>query len=42
MTPTGARVQGYALDAAGDPTGGLVDITLDTAGLTRRCPPASS
>ena len=37
VTPSGARVQGYALDAAGDPTGGLVDITIDTAGLT---PPA--
>ena len=31
--PTGNRVQGYALDAAGDPTGGLVDVTLDTAAL---------
>jgi flagellar hook protein FlgE len=29
VTPTGARVQGYLLDAAGLPTGGLVDVTLD-------------
>jgi flagellar hook protein FlgE len=27
-TPTGARVQGYALDAAGNRTGGLIDVTL--------------
>jgi flagellar hook protein FlgE len=27
-TPTGARVQGYALDAAGNRTGGLIDIAL--------------
>ncbi|MDP3890248.1 flagellar hook-basal body complex protein [Nocardioides sp.] len=33
VTPSGARVQGYALDAAGNRTGGLIDITLDTAGL---------
>ncbi len=32
VTPTGGRVQGYALDASGDPTGGLVDITLDYSG----------
>ncbi|KQP63309.1 MULTISPECIES: flagellar hook-basal body complex protein [unclassified Nocardioides] len=38
VTPSGARVQGYALDAAGDPTGGLVDITRDTAGLTPAVP----
>ncbi len=31
VTPSGARVQGYALDAAGDPTGALTDITLDPA-----------
>lgn len=37
-TPTGSRVQGYALDAAGDPTGGLIDITLDTANATPPVP----
>lgn len=31
VTPGGNRVQGYDLDAAGNRTGGLVDITLDTA-----------
>jgi len=31
VTPTGNRVQGYLLDANGDPTGGLIDVTLDTA-----------
>ncbi len=31
VTPTGNRVQGYLLDVNGDPTGGLVDVTLDTA-----------
>lgn len=29
VAPNGMRVQGYALDAAGEPTGGLVDVTLD-------------
>jgi flagellar hook protein FlgE len=38
VTPTGARVQGYALDAAGAPTGGLIDVTLDTTGLTPPVP----
>ena len=38
VTPTGARVQGYELDGAGNPTGGLVDVTLDTAGLTPPVP----
>jgi flagellar hook protein FlgE len=33
VTPNGARVQGYLLDAAGNPTGGLVDVTLNTAAL---------
>jgi flagellar hook protein FlgE len=33
VTPDGARVQGYRLDATGAPTGGLVDVNLDTAGL---------
>src|SRR5919112_1386924 len=31
VTPTGNRVQGYRLDGAGNPTGGLVDVTLDPA-----------
>jgi flagellar hook protein FlgE len=31
VTPTGARVQGYLLDANGDPTGGLVDMSLADA-----------
>lgn len=31
VTANGARVQGYLLDAAGDPTGGLVNMTLDPA-----------
>ena len=31
VTPTGNRVQGYLLDGNGDPTGGLIDVTLDTA-----------
>lgn len=38
VSPSGARVQGYALDAAGLATGGLVDITLDSAGLTPAVP----
>jgi flagellar hook protein FlgE len=29
VTPTGSRVQGYRLDANGNRTGGLVDLTLD-------------
>ncbi|MDP9821705.1 flagellar hook-basal body complex protein [Nocardioides massiliensis] len=33
VTPQGSRVRGYAVDAGGAPTGPLVDITLDTAGL---------
>lgn len=37
VTASGARVQGYALDANGDPTGALTDITLDPAGAV---PPA--
>ncbi|MET3960937.1 flagellar hook protein FlgE [Marmoricola sp. OAE513] len=36
--PTGNRVQGYALDAAGLPTGGLIDVTLDTSALTPAVP----
>ena len=38
VTPSGARVQGYALDVNGDPTGGPVDVTLDTAGLIPAVP----
>ncbi|WP_426242324.1 flagellar hook-basal body complex protein [Nocardioides sp. LHG3406-4] len=38
VTPAGARVQGYALDATGVPTGGLTDVTLGTAGLTPPVP----
>jgi len=33
VTSTGNRVQGYKLDAAGNHTGGLVDVDLDTTGL---------
>ncbi|MFL6160372.1 MAG: flagellar hook-basal body complex protein [Marmoricola sp.] len=36
--PTGNRVQGYALDAAGLPTGGLIDVTLDFSALTPAVP----
>jgi len=32
-TLTGNRVQGYLLDGTGAPTGGLVDVSLDTAAL---------
>ncbi|HET7690391.1 MAG TPA: flagellar hook-basal body complex protein [Nocardioidaceae bacterium] len=38
VTPSGARVQGYALDAAGVPTGGLIDVTLDTSALNPAVP----
>lgn len=38
VSPSGARVQGYALDATGVATGGLIDITLDSAGLTPAVP----
>jgi flagellar hook protein FlgE len=38
VTPGGARVQGYALDATGTATGGLVDVTLDTTALTPAVP----
>ena len=37
-TKGGNRVQGYQLDAAGDPTGGLVDISLDTANAVPAVP----
>jgi flagellar hook protein FlgE len=36
--PSGNRVQGYAVDAAGLPTGGLIDVTLDTASLIPAVP----
>lgn len=39
VTPTGNRVQGYALDAAGVATGGLIDVTLDTTALIPAVPP---
>jgi flagellar hook protein FlgE len=38
VTPTGNRVQGYLLDAAGAPTGGLVDVTLDPASAVPAVP----
>lgn len=38
VTPSGNRVQGYALDAAGLPTGGLIDVTLDYSALTPPVP----
>ncbi len=37
-TPNGNRVQGYALDAAGNATGPLIDVTQSTAGLTPAVP----
>jgi flagellar hook protein FlgE len=37
-TKGGNRVQGYLLDAAGDPTGGLVNISLDTANAVPAVP----
>ena len=39
VSPNGSRVQGYALDATGVPTGALTDMTLDAAGLTPPVPP---
>ncbi|WP_182379532.1 flagellar hook-basal body complex protein [Nocardioides sp. WS12] len=33
VTPTGTRVQGYALDVAGLPTGGLIDVDLNSIPL---------
>ena len=36
--PSGARVQGYQLDGAGNITGGLTDVSLDSAGLTPPVP----
>ena len=39
VTPDGARVQGYALDATGAPTGGLMDITKDFSAAVPAVPP---
>ncbi len=39
VNPTGNRVQGYLLDGNGDPTGGLVDVTMDTANAVPAVPP---
>jgi flagellar hook protein FlgE len=36
--PSGNRVQGYALDATGTATGGLIDVTTDTSALTPAVP----
>ena len=38
VSPDGGQVQGYALDAAGAPTGGLINVTLDTSALTPPVP----
>lgn len=38
VTPSGSRVQGYAVDGAGNRTGGLTDVTISTAGLTPPVP----
>ncbi|QIG42460.1 flagellar hook-basal body complex protein [Nocardioides anomalus] len=38
VTPSGARVQGYQLDANGDPTGAPGDITLDPANAVPAAP----
>lgn len=37
--PTGNRVQGYAVDITGLPTGGLIDVTLDYSALADPVPP---
>ncbi|GGO77959.1 flagellar hook-basal body complex protein [Nocardioides deserti] len=34
VSPGGGRVQGYALDAAGNRTGGLIDINLNSTAVT--------
>lgn len=39
--PTGNRVQGYAVDLAGLPTGGLIDVTLDFSALADPVPPGT-
>jgi flagellar hook protein FlgE len=38
VTPSGARVQGYHLDASGNATGGLTDLTLDPANAVPAAP----
>jgi flagellar hook protein FlgE len=38
VTPSGARVQGYMLDASGAPTGGLTNLTLDPANAVPAAP----
>ncbi|MBJ7358612.1 flagellar hook-basal body complex protein [Nocardioides sp.] len=38
VTPSGARVQGYLVDATGAATGGLVDMSLDSANATPAVP----
>jgi flagellar hook protein FlgE len=38
VTPTGNLVQGYLLDDAGNPTGGLIDLKLDSANATPPVP----
>jgi flagellar hook protein FlgE len=38
VTPSGARVQGYKLDAAGVATGGLTDLTLDPVNAVPAAP----
>jgi len=38
VTPSGARVQGYKLDANGDPTGGMADLSLADAGAVPAVP----
>ncbi|QCX28592.1 flagellar hook-basal body complex protein [Nocardioides jishulii] len=38
VSPNGNRVQGYLLDAAGNPTGGLADVTLDVANAVPAVP----
>src|SRR5689334_2118306 len=38
VTPQGGRVQGYALDASGQKTGSLIDITLDTTNVLPAVP----
>ncbi len=38
VSPTGNYVQGYLLDATGNPTGGLVDLSLDPANAVPAVP----
>lgn len=38
VTSSGARVQGYALDANGNRTGGLIDVSIQQRGLTPPVP----